>query len=296
MKCLKPLELTNPERRVPCGHCNYCLSRRRADWAFRLLQELKQSTTALFLTFTYADENLVNGSEGPTLDKEKFITFHNTLKKRQSRILKKMLVDHGHGFRQGRKYYLSEKAKEFMKDWKIKYYSVGEYDAGGRPHYHSIMFNIHTRVLDLLVNDEIWNQGWVHAGQVTSASINYVAKYVIDRDMNKKDQRPFALMSKGIGAKYLEYNYKHHKEGMKNFVLVNGRRQRLPRYYKDKIFDDYEKEYFGLIGRDQEEKRFNEELHRLKSMGVERPHSYMREKFIHEHDKIRIKSLKLNKR
>lgn len=180
--------------------------------------------------------------------------------------------------------------------YKIKYYGVGEYGSKTmRPHYHSIMFNLYPDTLNRILDLKLWNKGHIQAGGVTHASIDYVCKYVIDRDMdNRENERPFAQMSKGIGENYLIKNYEMHKKGMRNYVLHNGVKQGLPRYYKDKIFEAYEKDIFKVMATEEETRCYFEELERITRFGVEDPRGYIKDRVQMEHDKIKVKSEKLN--
>lgn len=120
----------------------------------------------------------------------------------------------------------------------LRYYSVGEYGTkGGRPHYHSIMFNM---VDAVRVNVPlVWGYGHCVVGSVTPASIHYVTKYVINRDYFVGDgterDKPFSVMSTrpGLGSAYWDRSAKWHKDN--SYVVADGFKQRLPRYFKDKI-------------------------------------------------------------
>jgi hypothetical protein len=116
----------------------------------------------------------------------------------------------------------------------VRYYAVGEYGSKfGRPHYHVLFFNVnhdnpHVR--------SAWSYGLVHVGRVQRASIGYVTKYVIQR-RNKEDG--FTLMSRryGIGGMYLtDEMVAWHREDDRMYMVVDGKKVKLPRYYHDKIW------------------------------------------------------------
>lgn len=216
MRCISPLWIRKTSMTVPCGKCNFCLSSRRAEWAFRLNQEFKKSESSSFLTLTYSDEKIphtVNGEQ--ELNKEHLVLFAKKLRKLQPTI-------------------------------PLKYYTCGEYGTKtDRPHYHSIMFNMTNETKNQVVNT--WGHGHVDIGNVTGASINYVCKYVINKQNDYGDrQPPFALISKGIGKSYLSpETIAWHKSAKLDHVTANGIPARMPRYYKDVIFNKYEKEKFN---------------------------------------------------
>lgn len=215
MRCISPILVRSNGRRdfVPCGKCNFCLQTKRFDWSFRLRVELKDSVSSHFLTMTYADDVVpVDGS----LNRRDLQLFTKRLRKDNSVPL--------------------------------RYYSVGEYGSlTSRPHYHSIMFNLDDAIVARL--HEYWKLGNCFVGDVNPASINYVTKYVINRtgEYGGKDP-PFALMSRkpGIGSRYLSTHREYHRSAMRNYSNEDGVKTRLPRYYKDKIFTDLERQRFAV--------------------------------------------------
>lgn len=160
MKCISPLLIRTDGRRdvVPCGKCNFCLQTKRADWTFRLQQELKISSSAFFLTLTYDNDNIPFSSAGvPELRKRDCQLFMKRLRKENSKSL--------------------------------RYYTVGEYGTvTSRPHYHSILFNLDLQMVSQL--PKIWSLGHVHVGDVKTASIHYVTKYVINRVGEFENREP----------------------------------------------------------------------------------------------------------
>ena len=82
-RCLSPFQLTkeytditgkNRTINVPCGKCVSCLKRRSGHWSFRLAQEAQVSSSASFLTLTYANAP-ISENGFPTLVKEDFQKF-----------------------------------------------------------------------------------------------------------------------------------------------------------------------------------------------------------------------------
>lgn len=217
MRCISPLSIRRAGivHVVPCGRCNFCLQTKRSDWTFRLLQENKQARSAYFLTLTYEDSLLP--SEG--VSKLDVQLFQKRLRKSQAKI----------------------------DDARLRYYTVGEYGTETqRPHYHSIMFNLAEPVVRDL--PFIWDKGMVHVGNVDIASIHYVTKYCINRVGEWPGRAPpFSLMSRrpGIGSNYLATHKSWHRSGLRNFTQVNGQKSRLPRYYKEKIFNKVERDLFA---------------------------------------------------
>lgn len=233
MACLTPLTLVNHDRkpgeeftyRVPCGKCPACLRTRQSGWTFRLEQEKKRSSTAAFITYTYDEKNLPYTKDGrPTLRKKDLQNFHKRLRKDISK---------------------TEKPQ-------IKYYACGEYGSHTqRPHYHSITFNLPpiyfrragVRLLDL------WRHGHIRIDEVNEATIAYVTKYITKQlkfkdDSDETRQPEFSLMSKKMGANYLTKNivdyYSEHE--LPYLIKEGGVKQIMPRYYKDKIYTEDQRE------------------------------------------------------
>lgn len=276
----------NVSRIVPCGKCNFCLQNRRNAWAFRLHYHLKSATTADFITLTYNNESLpiqvIGTRPYAVLDKEELQRFHKTLKQAQQRELKKLKI----------------KGKEREK-WKIKYYSVGEYGTTyNRPHYHSIIFNIHPEVKKKLELNELWTKGTIFFGNVTERSIQYVAKYVIDKEQAEDARpRPFANMSKGLGSNYIQKRGQYHIQSKRMYVMKDGFKQAMPRYYKERIFNETQRKYLSEKARSEAEKAEREQI--LKIMHEENTDEHtainiMEERIQQAHEQIRIKSKNLN--
>lgn len=265
------------------------------DWSFRLYQELRTAQSASFLTLTYADEFVpVSNSYKLTLVKGDLHNFHKAIRQSQTRTLLKI---------KKRDKLNSDRYLALKKKWKIRYYSVGEYGSDTeRPHYHSIMFNMHPLTLMKLGDGKIWEKGHIKNGNVGFESIAYVTKYVIDRDgINEGREKPFTLMSRkpGLGENYMnskKYWHKQagdHPDDYRYYVIYQGNKSRMPRYYKDKIFTKLERKIYGLGAIEESFKLYLEEIDRLASLHPN-PMAYYEERLQHKNDSIKVKSLKLN--
>lgn len=232
MPCAKPFYLKQAMSMVACGKCNLCLARKRADWSFRIKQELKVADSAIFLTLTYNEESVpVNAAGEAELCKRDVQLFLKRLRKYDN----KMLQDDA-----TRKKVAYTSTSKGIRP--IRYYTVGEYGTKtDRPHYHSIMFNIQPETITAL--EGIWSKGQILVGKVEEASIHYVTKYVINRHGNFGDrQKPFALISNrsgGIGNNYIYPKIKWHKENQAFYVVDQAVKQAIPYYYKKKVFNKW---------------------------------------------------------
>lgn len=205
MECLKPRYLSKQEMVVPCGKCPFCAATRRTDWATRLEYEARLHVTKKFVTLTYANPHLRWHKGVPQLSKRDIQLWFKRLRK---------------------------------AGVPIRYYAVGEYGSKTlRPHYHVILFG---DVSDELIR-KTWELGQCHIGNVTQASIMYTLGYIVNKSWKHVTNRvaPFSLMSRkpGLGANYLSPAMREwHQSDRKNYVLVDGVKRHLPRYYKTKIF------------------------------------------------------------
>lgn len=279
MKCISPVTFRKGSEilTVPCGKCNFCLKKKREDWSFRLMKEQKNSLSSFFITMTYKDEELPltfleDDSCVPTLVKADFQDFVRSLRKKNEKHNRKV----------------KKQKKDGLLMPSIRYYAVGEYGTETfRPHYHAIMFNIWKQVAEDI--SDIWKKGHVKIGNVTPASINYVTKYVIEKDdyeWPEEIQKPFALMSRrpGIGGIHLEKNKDMYKNLEKTFVINdNGHKQSMPRYYADRVFNAHQKEKIKVYKSEYARRKELEDLERYSP-------EYLEERKILNHEKIKIKS------
>lgn len=235
--CANSIKLKDLDFRVPCGKCLPCQKKRRSEWSLRLEHEYMFSDSAFFITLTYNDFNIPRTKEG----------YHTLHKKHLQNYIKRLRNDHV-------KYVAKEMkvSKSHVKNISkpIRYYAVGEYGSKTRrPHYHLLLFNYDIANLAPLTNqwkntDTGYRHGHVDVGTVTSASINYVTKYMF-KPFGKKDKRtrPFSLMSKKpiIGHAYLENYGTHHIQNEDLEVRdKNGHVRRLPKAYLRRLFTNKE--------------------------------------------------------
>ena len=271
MRCISPISLKDPRAIrgsqrliVPCGKCGACRANRRIEWSFRLKQELMSASSAFFITLTYDDENLRFNENGvATLCKEDVQLFIKRLRKAQCG----------------------------SKKCVIRYYCVGEYGTRThRPHYHILLFNLDKNLLNSVVY--LWSLGHIDIGKVNDSSIHYTTKYHVNFDKEKsKDygiEPEFALMSRrpGIGYRFLEKSAKWNKDHGNVFVMNNGYAQRMPRYYKDKIFSDYERELLAEEAMSKADWEYWKEFSRLYDLGVKDPAAQMEKAAIHDAERV----------
>lgn len=290
------IKLTSGERiKVDCSKCNFCLQNRRKDWMFRLEQHSKDYVSAHFITLTYDNHTVPTSNNLMTLRKTDLIKFHKLIKQSNTRTLIRLKKNKKLSWKQ---------YHELKRKYRITYYSVGEYGSKFfRPHYHCLMFGIHPLTIQALKRNQVWNKGMIHIGTVSSSSIGYVTAYMIDKD-NVRDgirEKPFSIMSKGIGANYLKLKRQwnkqkgDHLDDYRYYVIHDGHKQRLPRYYKDKIFTKVERSILSQIAFEESMNFLESEIERL--IPITGSHldaiKLIDQRKWNEHDLIRSKTQKL---
>lgn len=203
-------EFVNEAIEVPCGKCLACLSKKSDEWAMRMQQEsisYNYGMNGAFITLTYNADNL---PDNYSLRKKDLQNFFKRLRKK-------------------------------IGNRKIKYFACGEYGTiGKRPHYHVSLLGLsYYNEKDKQLINSSWQKGYVHIGYVSQESIIYTCKYMQKDNLlflndkqylaMTKREKPFRVMSKGIGKKYALENFNNI---MNNLALpFNGTFLSIPRAY-----------------------------------------------------------------
>lgn len=214
------------------------MQEKKQEWCFRLDIEKRYSDSSFFVTFTYEDDFLVYADDEPCLCKRDMQLFFKRLRKA-------------------------------LKGDTIKYYCVGEYGdkwrpltPKGRPHYHALIFYRGNRDwfdLKLLIK-KLWAAGIAQVCPVHGAQ-GYVTKYILKFDKREHLVEPFSLISHGLGIDYLsDAMVLYHRRNLISYALKpGGYRVNLPRYYKTRIFSEFDrlllKKRADMYRRDLEVKR-----------------------------------------
>lgn len=238
---------------------------RAQQWYVRLLFQARGSRNAVFVTLTYNDDNLpLRFVEGrPVADVSKYDVRHFLVR------LRRYLPPHV--------------SKE------MKYFLVSEYGPNPedgvihRPHYHAIFFNLPEEHYETL--SFAWNKGFVTFGELVDERIRYVSGYCTEKLFCPPDVEPlFAFISNGIGYNYIDL-YKEFHEGQLDrfYTPVNGRKAVLPRYYKERLYTDAERQVFCdrvevLAERkyDNDLAKFGGDIHALEKRYYEQRANYVR--------------------
>lgn len=203
---------------VPCGRCHSCEKRRMRDFQIRLLYEYYcYPTNSYFITLTFDQKSLERFKDNPN---------------------KAVLL------------FLDRFRKSVNNNKQIRHWIVPEFGKDThRLHYHGILFNLplgdfsNHRLITLLEN--AWKYGFVDISLIRGdGAPRYVSKYVT-KSLSGFSKLPRVISSHGIGSSYLNKENLHfHKplDGyLRPYIIKNGYKIPLPRYYADKIFTEEDK-------------------------------------------------------
>jgi hypothetical protein len=228
---------------LPCGQCVGCRLERSRQWAIRCMHEASLYKNNCFITLTYDDQHL---PDDYSLHYDDFQRFMKRLRKRY----------------QGKT---------------IRFYMAGEYGENfGRPHFHACIFNLDfedkylwqktdsgSKIYRSKILEELWPFGYSSIGEVNFQSAAYVARYIMKKvtgDMadqhyeevnfttgeiiQRKPEFNKMSLKPGIGYKW----YQKFKDDVypHDYVIVNGKKCKPPKFYDKKYADDYPYEFDQL--------------------------------------------------
>lgn len=205
-----------------CGCCIECRKEKQREWRVRLEEELR-SNFGYFTTLTISPEGIEEIEKKTGLEWQK----------NPNEIATKAL-----------RLFLERARKDTGKS--IKHWCVTELgEDKDRIHLHGIFFG--QKSAELIRKH--WKYGFVFIGDYcNSRSVNYMTKYMLKVDIKHPEFKQIVLASPGIGNGYMNRSdYLWQKQNYKNinvatYTFRNGTKMAMPKYYKNKIFTDDEKE------------------------------------------------------
>lgn len=229
---------------VGCGRCMECKKQKTREWQVRLSEEIRENKSGKYVTLTFSNESIkelgasIHGVDGYDRDNEIAI--------------------------KGVRRFLERWRKKYKKS--VKHWLVTELGGNGTEniHLHGIIWTEEKKE----EIDKIWNYGYTvikdktNGGFVTEQTINYIVKYVNKTDEKHKEYNSKILTSNGIGKGYTERNdsekNKYQKENTREFYQTKkGNKLALPIYYRNKIYNEEEKEKLWLQKLDKNERWIN---------------------------------------
>lgn len=205
-----------------CGCCIECRREKQREWRVRLEEELR-SNFGYFTTLTISPEGIEEIEEKSCLKWEE----------NPNEIATK-----------GLRLFLERVRKETGKS--IKHWCVTELgEKKDRIHLHGIFFG--QKSAELIRKH--WKYGFVFIGEYcNSKSVNYMTKYMLKVDIKHPSFKQIVLASAGIGKGYMNrQDYLWQKQNYKDinvatYTFRNGTKMAMPKYYKNKIFTEEERE------------------------------------------------------
>lgn len=246
-----------PFSKFPCRKCIPCLLNRQKAWVSRLVEELRNHPFNYFVTLTYDDEHLPVDENGePCFNKQHFIKLNRDMRKRfQDGRLKNPVSS----FILGSPEYL-----ELPTDVHYKYYLTTEYGPTTfRPHAHGVWYGL-PESIDLVevLFRSLWPYGFVSVFPATEGAAGYISKYLVSDGVGKDSYHgngmpPFSLMSKGLGASYIDRMGDWHRaDSRRMYTQYRGSKGTMDRYLKRKIYpEDVLSDYAEDMIRKHEEVR-----------------------------------------
>ena len=156
----------------------------------------------------------------------------------------------------------------------LKHWCVTELgEENDRIHLHGIVFG--QRAAELIKQQ--WGYGIVYVGKYCSSrTANYITKYMLKEDVKHPWFTGRVFTSAGIGRGYIFGNRIRNRFRGKNtddrYQAANGQMIAMPRYYKNKLYSDEEKEFIWGIKQ-------------------ENPWTYIHGEKVHKTDEPTIKNL-----
>lgn len=235
---------------IGCQKCMECRKQKARNWQVRLLEDIKHNKNGKFVTLTFSNDSI--------------------------RELKKLIPDKLQGYDIDNAI-ATLAVRRFLERWRkehkksLRHWLVTELGHKGTEHLH-----LHGIVwTDESMNkvENHWGYGHVWKGNikngrienyVNARTVNYMVKYVNKADEKHKEYNSIILTSSGIGRDYTNsYNARANKfNGKKTeeaYRTDMGHKIAMPIYWRNKIYNDKEREELWLNRLDKEERFVNGE-------------------------------------
>ena len=229
-----PEKCTDERKRyitADCGYCWQCRKKKANDWKVRLNEEIRTNKDAYFVTLTFDDESYNKLKTKYKLKDENQIA---------TKAIRLVLEN------------IRKKTKKYARHWFI---TEKGHENTKRLHLHGIVWDKETtRTLC-----EKWTYGIKFVGTfVNERTMGYIVKYMNKEDTENKYFIGKVICSKGIGKNYIEREdaknniYKGEKTNT-TYRYRNGSIMQLPKYYKNKIYTEEERDKLWTILLDKDE-------------------------------------------
>lgn len=228
---------------VGCGECMECRAKKKREWQCRLTEEVKEQRRkgirGMWVTLTFSEEGLYKlGKEIEGLTGYELENAIATLAMKR--------------FRENWR----KKNKTAPRRWFIT--ELGHKNTE-RIHLHGFIWSDVQNIGDEIKKH--WHHGGVWTGKetsrgkinyVTEKTINYNVKYVHKVDEMHKYYKPIVLCSPGIGESYTQSakakdNIYIGEKTKDYYSTEQGKKVKLPVYWRNKLFTEDEKEELWML-------------------------------------------------
>lgn len=233
-----------------CGNCIECRKQYAREWQIRLTEDIKDNTNGKFIALTFSDESIWKITDKINKDTIKLdgYALDNAIAKYAVR----------HWLERWRKKYKTS----------IRHFLITELGHEGTEniHMHGIAWTNET----YQAIRDTWQYGWIYPrnekeekeNYVTERSIGYMTKYITKQDEQHSQYKAIILTTPGIGAQYLQriqrdkYKYKG-KNTTLYYRTSTGHKIALPKYWRNKLFTETEKEQLWIESMNKNQKYIN---------------------------------------
>lgn len=226
---------------VGCGWCKECRKQVANGWRIRLLEEYKDNPRAEFVTLSFSPEAIKK------LEKDIHTSGYKELNGNELDV--NILASYAIRMWSER---WRKKFKKANRHWIVT--EIGHKNSE-RLHLHGIIWQTHERISSESFRNEIvetWKYGNVYIGKyVNETTMNYITKYLTKNDEMHEGYKPRTFVSKGLGLGYIEREGKitnawRGEKTNTTYKTKEGYNYPLPRYYKDKLYTQEQKEYLWI--------------------------------------------------
>lgn len=220
---------------VGCGRCFECRRQKRREWQVRLTEDIKMNNKCLFVTFSFSEKSLDDLEKKIKWDKSYYIRSNEIATLAVRRFLERW-----------RKMF-----KKSVRHWFVT--ELGQKNTE-RIHLHGLLWTEESKE----IIEDLWKYGNIWIGEyVNERTVNYIVKYLSKSDGVHKNYVPKMFVSKGIGSGYIDsVNAKRNvfNDNNTNETYVNrkGFKFGLPVYYRNKLYNDEERENLWLQKLDEQ--------------------------------------------
>jgi hypothetical protein len=250
---------------VGCGKCIECKKQKSRNWQVRLQEDIRVNKNAKFITYTFSEhelqklDNEIKGLSGYDRDNEickiAIRKYTERWRKKYGKTLRHWLVTelghqntervHMHGL-----IWLEKKPEDETKEYEI--YS-SEFKG------MKLTWKEYNKEQKKDIGEK-WGYGkiWI-GGYVSAKTINYIVKYVNKVDASHKTYNSKIFTSHGIGSEYVnrrdsKRNKYKKDETIETYKTREGVELALPVYYRNKIYNEEQREALWLEKLDKEER------------------------------------------